>query len=498
MFQQQPGHPHPLLPNLLFDLSRQKQRQLLGAFWIVALSLIGYELFWARTGSSLSNIGAVLITVSALLPGYLWCSGQAQGMPIFPFFALTYIWTYGLPLVINHPKVITYSPESQLSAALTTSGFLLLGTWVWFQFVKSPSPLPPVYRALDEHKGDRFFLMMLATAVLFNLSANGGWLQLSGGLLGTIRNAVLGLTALASFVLAYRTGTQELTKQQSRLFIILLVSYMLTSASGLLLIGASSTFLISTIAFVIGRKKVPILPIVLMLICLSFLHYGKAEMRSKYWGGQGIPKLQPWDYPAWYSEWAGYSLEYFGRQEEELSKSEEKESFLVRSSVIQMLLLAQSKSPETVPYLYGKTYAILPQVVIPRVLNPSKIRTTEGTHILSVHYGLQTYEKTFTTSISWGLLAESYGNFGVLGCAGLAVVLGWAYGKVTRWSLNAPILSAQSLFSVIMMTFALQTEWTAGVYVAALYQTSTVLGGIVFVLMRSYSTMDLPMMAYRR
>lgn len=85
MFQQEPGYSHPLLPNLLFDLSRQKQRQLLSAFWIVALSLIGYELFWAKTDSSLSNIGAALITASALLPGYLWCSGQAQGMPIFPF-----------------------------------------------------------------------------------------------------------------------------------------------------------------------------------------------------------------------------------------------------------------------------------------------------------------------------------------------------------------------------------------------------------------------------
>lgn len=341
-------------------------------------------------------------------------------------------------------------------------------------------------------------MTMLAAAVLFNVAANGGWLPLSGGILGTIRNAVLGLTALASFVLAYRMGSQELSKQQSRLFIILLVSYMTTSALRLLLIGASSTFLISTIAFVIGRKKVPVLPIIIMLICLSFLHYGKSDMRAKYWNEAAMPRLQPWDYPAWYSEWVGYSIEYFGKQEEELPESEEKESFLVRSSVIQMLLLAQSKSPETVPYLHGRTYAILPQVVIPRVLNPSKIRTTEGTHILSVHYGLQTYEQTFTTSISWGLLAESYGNFGVFGCAGLAVVLGWAYGKVTRWSLNAPILSAQSLFSVIMMTFALQTEWTAGVYVAALYQTSIVLGGIVFVLMRSYSTMDLPMMAYRR
>ncbi|MCU0527093.1 MAG: hypothetical protein MUF72_19980 [Elainella sp. Prado103] len=498
MIQQEPGYHHPLLPNLLFDLSRQKQRQLLSTFWLIALTLIGYELFGVQTNSPLSNIGAALITASALLPGYLWCSGQAQGMPIFPFFALTYIWTYALPLVINHPKVLTYTPENQWFAALTTSGFLLLGTWVWFRFVKDPAPLPPIYRALDERKGDGFFLAMLLIAVAFNVATNGGWLPLSRGILSTIRNAVLGLTALSSFVLAYRTGTQELPKRQSRLFLVLLIAYMITNASRLLLIGASSTFLISTIAFVIGRKKVPVLPILFMLICISLLHYGKAEMRNKYWVDEAMPRLQPWDYPAWYREWVEYSVEYLTKPDDEYSASKDKEPFLVRSSVIQMLLLAQNKSPAIVPYLYGKTYAILPQVVIPRVLNPDKIRTTEGTHILSVHYGLQTYEQTFTTSISWGLLAESYGNFGVFGCAGLAVVLGWLYGKVTRWSLNAPILSAQSLFSVVIMTFALQTEWTAGVYVAALYQTSAVLGGIVIVLMRSYSTVHLPAMAYRK
>ena len=129
--------------------------------------------------------------------------------------------------------------------------------------------------------------------------------------------------------------------------------------------------------------------------------------------------------------------------------------------------------------MYGETYAILPQVIVPRIFNSSKIRTTEGTHMISVHYKLQTYEQTLTTSISWGLLPEAYANFGLAGCAGLAIVLGWGYGKVCRWSINAPILSAQSLFSILMITFALQTEWTASVYVAALYQSSIVVGGIV-------------------
>jgi hypothetical protein len=157
-----------------------------------------------------------------------------------------------------------------------------------------------------------------------------------------------------------------------------------------------------------------------------------------------------------------------------------------RSSVIQMLMLTQSESPERYPYLYGQTYAILPELMIPRVFNAKKIVSHTGTHMLNIHYGRQTVFDTQTTTIAWGLLAESYANFGLLGCAGLAVVLGVAYGQCTRWSMNAPILSAQSLFAVLLLTCAFQSEWTAGVYVAALSQYSTVLLGLVVTLMTTY------------
>ncbi|NEO61399.1 MAG: hypothetical protein F6J98_13545, partial [Moorea sp. SIO4G2] len=128
------------------------------------------------------------------------------------------------------------------------------------------------------------------------------------------------------------------------------------------------------------------------------------------------------------------------------------------------------------------------QLLVPRILNPNKIRSNEGTYILNINYGIQTREATNTTTIGWGLMNEAYANFGILGCAGLAVFMGTFYGKVTQWSINAPILSAQSLFAVLILTFAFQTEWSAGVYVAALFQSSTVLGAIVVVLMKKEYT----------
>lgn len=464
---------------------KNNSKQLLKTFWLIAAALLYQELFRSPTDSNLSNISAALITVSALWPMYLWCAEKIRGMPVFPFYAISYIWTFALPLVSNHPEVLTYTPRARLVASLTISGFLLIGTQVWSNTVNKPRLTPSYYKTLEENKGDIFFITILALSVLFFTGSTSGWLSLGGTLFSSIRNATLGLAVLASFVLSYRLGKGELSSRNAILFAALLLSYMLASSIGLLLIGAASTLLISVIAFTIGSRKVPIIAILIAFACLSLLHSGKSDMRSKYWS-IGIPAMQLWDYPAYYSEWIDYGLKNYAQEEDEFAaETEEPVSFSERASLMQMLLLAQSKSPSELPFMYGDTYSILPQVIVPRVLNSSKIRTTEGTHRLSVYYGLQTYEETMTTSISWGLLAESYANFGLIGCGGLGVVLGWLYGTIGSLSIDAPILSAQSLFSILVMTFAMQTEWTASVYVAAAFQSSVVVGVIVVVFMKN-------------
>jgi hypothetical protein len=478
----------PVLGNLL-PLTRQDRQRLLKVFWSMAAGLFMYEFFWADTPSILSNYAALLITAAALLPTYLWCAGKAQGLPIFPLFALTFVWTYALPLVTHHPRVLTYSPTSHLSASIIVAGCLCLGTWVWFQFVRSRPPLPKTYRALDSQISDAFFLSVLAIGILFTWYFVGGWFALSGGVFAVIRGTVLGLMAIAVFVLAYRFGTQELSKRKAGLFLGLLMLYIVANASALLLVGAASTCLTAIIAFIVGRKKVPILPIVLLLCCLCLLHIGKAGMRQQYWGRNF--HLQPWDYPAWYAQWISQSFDYLNQQQNEPSL-DRRQSFLERSSVIHLFLMVQDKSPDPVPYLSGKTYAIIPQLLIPRLFNPAKIRSHEGTYLLNIHYGLQTREQAFKTTIGWGLLAEVYANFGQWGCFGLAAMLGAFYGQVTRWCLNTPLPSARSLFAVLLMTYAFQTEWTAGVYVAALFQSSAALGGIVIVFMKPYRVMVLP------
>jgi hypothetical protein len=476
--------------NTSLTLDRASQRQLLRIFWPIVWGLCFYELFFAVTPSVLSNCGAVLITISSLLPIYLWSSGRALGLPIFPLFSITFIWTYGLPLISNSQGTTQYSPEKHWAASLTISMFLLLSTFIWFQFAKCPPPVPPSYRCLESGKGERFFLWCLGLSIIFNLYVLGGWFFLDGGTFALIRGAVLGINALATFALAYRLGSKELTKQQSQWFVFLFTAAMVVNSASLLLVGSGSMFIIAVAAFTTGRKQVPVKLIIVTTLCLIFLHYGKGEMRAKYWfGGQGA-LIQPWQYPVWYAEWAGYSMDYFTSQGKSISvKSQEKQSLLERSSVIQLFLLAQDKTPQTIPYLNGATYAILPELLVPRFLSSTKVASHEGTYLLNIHYGKQTRQDTATTTIGWGLLAESYANFGELGCMGLAIFLGMVYGQTTKWTINAPLLSDRSLLGIVMVSFAFQSEFSMGVYVTAVFQSVATLGGIVVVLMKPYPTM---------
>lgn len=465
------------------EIIRLERKRLLQMFWIGVGVLFVQNAQSLQTNNPLVSVAAILVSIASLYPMYLWCSGKALGMPIFPFFALTHLNTNAIPLLSNHPSVITYSPESQFYAGVTVTIHLAVGTFFWLKEVKSPPPPPLSYRTLIENNGDNFFLLILAGAVLYQVYARGQWFPLSSGVFAIVRGAILGPAILGVFILSYRQGEGKLTGVKSQIYVVLMVSYFISSAAGLILRDNVGVFSVAFIAYILGSHRIPLITIGIVIACLSVLHYGKGEMRGKYWFQMGGVSLQPWEYPAWYSEWVGYSLEHFshaGEEEEGSGESSPSE----RSSIIQMLLLAQEKSPEPYPYLMGKTYLILPQMIPPRAIYPNKPRSHEGTYILSIYYGLQSQQDTYRTTIAWGLLAESYANFGLMGCAGLGMILGIAYGKVARWSMNTSILSAPSLFSILIISFAAQSEWSASVYVATLFQSGMMLVGITFVFMK--------------
>lgn len=456
-------------------------------FWGGMAALLSSNLDTLRSVPPSTAIGALLIGVACMFPVYLWCAGQVQGLPVFPFFSLTYLWTFCLPLLSENPNVLFYSPEAHLKAALTTVLFLVSGTVVWMQLVRTPRTIKTPFRALNTDTADNIFIAVVAAGALLNMYVFGGWSGIPPKLFTIVRGIILGLSFLGIFVLAYRAGQNSMPRQKQYIFFVALVANIFTSAVGLVLKTSLTLFLLSVMAYVIGGKKLPIVGLLMGIFLLLPLHHGKHEMRHKYWEESANNTVQPWEYPAWFSEWQGYAEENQNHVPERWEKVEEKESFIERSSVIHMLMMAQERIPAPYPYLQGETYAIVPGLMVPRILNPNKLRTHEGTHMLNVHVRRQTYEQTLKTTIAWGLLPEAYANFGYFGCILVGGVLGAFYGFVTIAAIGTPPFSARMMFCVLILSLALaSTEWTAGVFAATLFQSSVPIVGMKYVFMKIY------------
>jgi hypothetical protein len=456
-------------------------------FWAGMVALLFSNLDSLRNVPPSTAVGALVIGVACMFPVYLWCDGQVQGLPVFPFFSLTYLWTFCLPLLSGNPNVLAYRPEDQLRAALTTALFLISGTVVWLQIVRTPETVRKPFRALKTDTADNVFIAMVAAGAFLNMYVVGGWSGIPDKLFTIVRGIILGLSFLGIFVLAYRAGQNSMPRTKQYIFFGVLSANIVTAAAGLILKTALTLFLLSVMAYVIGGKKIPIIGLLLGFFLLLPLHYGKHEMRHKYWQDDTTHYVQPWEYPAWFREWQGYAQENKNREPERWEEVEEKESFVERSSVIHMLMMAQEKIPEPYPFLEGKTYAIIPGLLVPRILNPNKLRSHEGTHLLNVHVRRQTYEQTWKTTIAWGLLPEAYANFGYFGCILIGGILGAFYGTITLAAIGTPPFSARMMFCVLVMSLALaSTEWTAGVYAATLFQSSVPIVGMKYVFMKVY------------
>jgi hypothetical protein len=204
------------------------------------------------------------------------------------------------------------------------------------------------------------------------------------------------------------------------------------------------------------------------------LHAGKAQIRELYWQ----QPIEPSEYISRYAEWIDFGIKEISTPSDK--KVETEQSIIDRASVLQQLLLTQSLTEKGKPLLDGLTYGIIPQLLVPRFFNSEKITSHEGTSILNIYYGRQTRRDTQSTTIGWGLIAESYANFGLWGCGLLALIFGIFYGYISLISINAPIFSDRYLFAILVLSYAFQTEYTAGVYVAALFQSTVTL--FVFIL----------------
>jgi hypothetical protein len=121
----------------------------------------------------------------------------------------------------------------------------------------------------------------------------------------------------------------------------------------------------------------------------------------------------------------------------------------------------------------GGSLAVIPQVLVPRVFNPDKVRGQEGQVLLNLHFGRQqTREQTEVTYVAWGFLPEAVGNFGSFFGP---LVYGVVVGVLLRISENVgrlqPLLSVSGLLSLaVTVVWLTSYEAVASTFVGSIAQ----------------------------
>ena len=435
--------------------------------WGLFIAYCLYRLIEEPAGV-VASAGAIA-TVS-LLPAYLWAKGYAPGLPILPLQLLTFLWTYAFPLVAGHPEISNYDPDDIFFAVICISLYATVAVAVWLFVTTRRLGTRTQYYVLPENRGFVFFVTVIFLGGLFIAAAVAQTMTVDPGLFGILRASVLALSAIALFVLSARMARGELRRVQIYLFLAATVFYLVVQLTTIYLVGAIVSVASAFIGYTIGRGRVPWASIVISIVIFGFLHGGKSEMRARYWDPEPVA-ISYFQYPVLFAEWFAAGARELGSSDQTFAS----QPIYERVSLMHLLLLVQRNAPDSVPYLYGETYTIIPRLLIPRLFDPEKPDSHQGTAILNMQFGIQSMEETQTTTIGWGLLNEAYANFGLAGVAAVGGLLGLLFGFVSRLTASAPVMSLENMIGVTFAAVAIQAEYTMAVFATVLFQSLVVL-----------------------
>jgi hypothetical protein len=406
---------------------------------------------------------------------------------------------YGVPILVSHEVILTFTADELFTAGreVLILNVAMAGSWLLSMRMFQPGlPYSYVFFEINREgiKGWRrmgFSMIVSATTfqVLLGLNLLGGlYAILPNGSDSLINTLVSVVGACGFFLVSMVIGGGAAPVTEKTAFWVLLTINALISASGFLLAGAAA-YLISVAAGLFwSGGRVPWRFLAIAFLGLTFLNVGKTTMRERYWGTDEsrAADISISQMPAHYAEWADVSLNAILENSESTRDQSalgspiknKNQTLLDRLDNLQNLLfVVDAMDFGHVKPLYGKTYSLIPPLLIPRVLWPDKPRSHEGQILLNVHFGRQDLNSTFTTYIAWGLLPEVYGNFGpITGSLLLGVFLGVSFAWMENFLARKLLVSTEGLIALsIFMNLMNSFEMVASVLVTSMFQSIMVI-----------------------
>jgi len=382
---------------------------------------------------------------------------------------LTMVTSYGLPMINGHEEQMGYAPEVITKAAWVVIAFqgsiLLAYNWI----SAHPKVTPFWTEELLKNESRRYISYGVVLNTVY-LAVSNYSTVIPPNWDGVIRALCAGIASVCIFIAFQSWGAGELPKGERTFIAINLVAQFILQSETLFLIGVISLAALASLGYITSNKRVPPLPIILIVSLTAILHNGEASMRAKYWYDDGtriIPSLS--DLPSFYATWISNGLS-------PSSEAEQKDkgaaaNLIQRTSLFQMVCLVVTNSPDRVPFVTGATYADIPVQLIPRFFWPNKPSGQWSTNYLSIYYGLQSEEGTYTTTIAFGQVAEAYANFGFFTVVLVGFATGAFYKCVQNWTKYTPILSGAGLLVVVLMGWTFQSEYTLSTWISSFYQS---------------------------
>jgi hypothetical protein len=435
----------------------------------------------AEVEDPMHRVLGISIFALSLWPALEWVKSGGSRFPVFePMMALC-ANAYAMPLLKGHRMFAEYPPESVTLAGIAVIIYLLAAIMTYRLTGGRPARgrfwTDPILNA----KAERYVSYgLFGSSAYFALSAFTNIIP--NDVESVLRAVFSGVSILCTFITFQRWGRGDLNPSERWTFGALVVFQLLIQGTGLMLIGSMTQIGIAILGYLSAGRNLPLLVLGSTFALLAVLHNGKSAMRDEYWDEKERRRPAFTHIPGFYADWVMHGLQPPVAEQEEDNEKSAAARLIDRASLMHMLTMVVHYTPDRQAFLAGETYGyVLPQLV-PRLLWPEKPPSHIATNRLSIYYGLQSEEATVNTTIAFGMPAEAYANFGLLGMAGLGAFFGFMLKKFQVLSAHSPMFSLAGITMILLTAWSLNAEFTMAVWVSSLYQALIVALGVPLIL----------------
>jgi hypothetical protein len=434
--------------------------------------------------NDLSPLQLLMVFALLLLPWHdyrKWRTGGVPALPVFAMLGFMYWLYYGIPLFLeNHIFATVYEPsgheltQTTITLALLMALVGICSLWLGMKSGVARVVTPRVRLSLELTQSKlNYVRCVLIAGSLLSLSDTP--LQLAGEGGRQIVGIMVTVIPLLAFAILFRNFIRGHSTIFDKFLVVgfLIVRLVAGLSSGWLGVSASILIICGAMYFM-ERRRIPRAGVVVVVLFTLFFQFGKEDFRKTYWQeGEEIAQHDEGGRIERTAFWIQSSL---GKWNESLNDPSGNafrralEPSVSRFSLLNQTANVVDLTPSVVPYQWGWLYSYMAITWIPRFVWPEKPSMSEANQYYQVAYGLSSEEDLNRVSISVGLLAEGFMNFGWAGVIGIMFLAGVFFDFYQKTFLAKSSGALMTSIGVILLPQFLSVESQMAQYLGGIVQ----------------------------